>query len=223
MDTHQIENSDWKNIISNQFKKEYFIKLQTIVDNARKTEKIYPSEKNVFNAFSLSFENVKVIILGQNPYHQPNQAHGLSFSVLEPTKPPPSLINIYKELEADIIGWKKPNHGNLTSWLNQGVFLLNTSLTVIHDKPESHLDIGWKFFTTQVIQKLSDRGQCVFLLWGNHAKQFSKYIDETSNVILSASHPSPLSIKGFLGCKHFSKTNEALKAFNKKEIDWKLP
>ena len=187
MDFNQIKNSDWNDILSSQFSKEYFIKLEKFIDKEREEKTlglsfVYPPEHMVFNAFNTSFKDVNVVILGQDCYTHAGQAHGLSFSVLEPTPPPPSLVNIYKELESDIVGWKKPNHGNLTSWANQGVFLLNTILTV-HLKPMSHANKGWEIFTTYVIQKLSERGECIFLLWGSNAKSFSKYIDESKNAL----------------------------------------
>lgn len=178
----------------------------------------------VFNAFKLTpFENVRVVILGQDPYHGPNQAHGLSFSVNYGVKIPPSLANIYKELKSDI-GFSIPSHGNLTTWANQGVLLLNATLTVRAGEPASHQKQGWEVFTDAVIKKISDEKEhCVFLLWGNFAKSKTNLIDLERHLVLTAPHPSPLAGGAFFGCKHFSKTNEYLKSKKLSEINWTVP
>jgi uracil-DNA glycosylase len=185
---------------------------------------IYPPGSLIFNAFnSTPFDKVKVVILGQDPYHGDGQAHGLCFSVQYGVKPPPSLVNIYKELKSDV-GFEIPAHGNLQKWTEQGVFLLNAMLTVEANQPASHQKKGWEEFTNAVIQKLSkERSGLIFMLWGNFAQQKAVLIDETKHTILKAAHPSPFSAyNGFFGCKHFSKTNEILKAKGEEEIDWQV-
>jgi uracil-DNA glycosylase len=183
---------------------------------------IYPKKSDIFNAFTLNPLDVKCVILGQDPYHGPNQAHGLSFSVKEEVNTPPSLRNLFKELKNDL-GIVIPKHGCLEKWKNQGVFLLNTVLTVERGKPKSHENKGWQTFTTSIIKSLSDkRENLVFMLWGNHAKSYKEYIDKDKHLILEAAHPSPYSANKFFGCKHFSKTNEYLIKYKKKEIDWNL-
>ena len=194
-----------------------------------KTEKsqgkvIYPPGPYIFNAFNTTpVDNVKVVILGQDPYHGPGQAHGLCFSVQNGVPPPPSLINIFKELHEDI-GVEIPNHGNLTHWAEQGVFLLNASLTVRAGEPMSHAKIGWATFTDTVIRKVSDlKDHVVFMLWGKFAQEKKVLIDETKHFVLKAAHPSPLSAHaGFLGCRHFSKANEWLISKGIDPVDWKL-
>jgi uracil-DNA glycosylase len=218
----KIEAS-WKEILKSEFSKPYF---QQIVLHI-KTEKlqgkiIYPPGSFIFNAFnSTPFDKVKVVILGQDPYHGPGQAHGLCFSVPQGIAPPPSLVNIFKELQDDI-GINIPNHGNLTHWAHQGVFLLNASLTVRAGEPMSHSKIGWAEFTDTVIKKISElKKNIVFLLWGKFAQEKKVLIDESKHLILRAAHPSPLSAHaGFLGCRHFSKTNEYLMHKGIDPIDW---
>jgi uracil-DNA glycosylase len=186
---------------------------------------IYPPEQDVFNAFTLTeLENVKVVILGQDPYHGPNQAHGLCFSVLPNVKKPPSLVNIYKELASDIPSFSIPQHGFLQSWAEQGVLLLNTVLTVEQGHAHSHAKIGWERFTDTVVRQLNDHCDgLVFLLWGSHAQKKGAVIDKQKHHVLSAPHPSPLSAhRGFLGCKHFSQTNSLLKQQNKSPINWQV-
>jgi len=220
----KIEAS-WKEILKSEFSKPYF---QQIVLHI-KTEKlqgkiIYPPGSFIFNAFnSTPFDKVKVVILGQDPYHGPGQAHGLCFSVPQGIAPPPSLVNIFKELQDDI-GINIPNHGNLTHWAHQGVFLLNVSLTVRAGEPMSHSKIGWAEFTDTVIKKISElKKNIVFLLWGKFAQEKKVLIDESKHLILRAAHPSPLSAHaGFLGCRHFSKTNEYLMHKGIDPIDWSL-
>ena len=220
----KIENS-WKQVLAPLFARPYFEQIVAHI----KTEKalnrtIYPKGSQIFNAFEQThFDQVKVVILGQDPYHNPGQAMGLSFSVPEGVKPPPSLMNIYKELNKDI-GMPMPTTGNLTPWANQGVLLLNAVLTVRANEPASHSKIGWMNFTDDVISLLSEqKSRLVFLLWGNFAAQKQVLIDATKHKILRAAHPSPLSAyNGFFGCKHFSATNQYLVQHNITPIDWAL-
>ncbi len=220
----KIEES-WKKVLHGEFSKPYF---QNIILHL-KTEKtqgktIYPPGPFIFNAFNTTpLSKVKVVILGQDPYHGPGQAHGLCFSVQNGVPAPPSLVNIFKELRDDI-GMEIPMHGNLTKWAEQGVFLLNASLTVRAGEPMSHAKIGWATFTDQVIKTIS--AECthvVFLLWGKFAQEKSTLIDGAKHLILKAAHPSPLSAhNGFLGCRHFSKTNEYLMQQGIPPVDWQL-
>jgi uracil-DNA glycosylase len=223
--TIQIHES-WRTVLKDEFDKPYFRELKQFLQQQKAAGKIiYPPGSLIFNAFnSTPFENVRVIILGQDPYHGPGQAHGLCFSVQHGIKPPPSLVNIYKELAADIPGFNIPNHGCLQHWTTQGVFLLNAILTVEASQPASHQKKGWEEFTNAVIQKLSkEREGLVFILWGNFAQQKAVLIDDTRHTILKAAHPSPFSAyNGFFGCKHFSKTNEILKAKGEQEINWQV-
>ena len=221
----QIEPS-WKEVLKNEFTKQYFLEIATflkIEKNAGKT--IYPPGPLIFNAFNQThFDNVKVVILGQDPYHNPGQAHGLSFSVQNGVKPPPSLVNIYKEIQGDLNITMPVGYGNLTHWAQQGVLLLNAILTVRANEPASHSKIGWMNFTDAVITKISDEKKgVVFLLWGKFAHEKQLLIDETKHFVLKAAHPSPFSAdKGFFGCKHFSKTNGLLTQQSLSPIDWKL-
>ncbi len=216
----------WKAVLQPEFSKLYFEEIVLFLKTERALDKkIYPPGSLLFNAFNLTpFDEVKVVILGQDPYHGYNQAHGLSFSVLKGTKPPPSLRNMYKEIKSDIGVAMPANYGDLTAWAKQGVFLLNTSLSVREGEPNSHAQIGWQTFTDAVITALSDkRDGLVFLLWGKFAQQKQSLIDETRHHVLKAAHPSPFSAeRGFMGCKHFSKTNEWLIKENKQPIDWKI-
>ena len=220
----QIDDS-WKIALADEFGKPYFKELRHFLATEKHSGKtIYPPGSLIFNAFnSTPFNKVRVVILGQDPYHGDGQAHGLCFSVQHGVKPPPSLVNIYKELKSDV-GFEIPAHGNLQKWTEQGVFLLNAMLTVEANQPASHQKKGWEEFTNAVIQKLSkERSGLIFLLWGNFAQQKAVLIDETKHTILKAAHPSPFSAhNGFFGCKHFSKTNEILKAKGEKEIDWQV-
>lgn len=217
----------WKEAIGNEKEKPYFQHILQQVQQARDSGKtVYPPKNEVFSAFSLTeFKEVKVVILGQDPYHGPNQAHGLSFSVKPPVAPPPSLLNIYKELETDIPDFQIPQHGYLVHWANQGVLLLNTVLTVERGLAHSHAKFGWETFTDQVIAQLNaHRENIVFLLWGSHAQKKGQFIDRSRHCVLTAPHPSPLSAhRGFFGCRHFSKTNAYLKEKGLQEIDWQLP
>ena len=215
----------WKEVLKQEFSKPYFLQIATFIKTEKLAGKtIYPPGQLIFNAFNTThFDNVKVVILGQDPYHNPGQAMGLSFSVPNGMAQPPSLINIFKELITDI-GLPVPNHGNLTHWAQQGVLLLNASLTVRANEPMSHAKIGWAEFTDSVISKISaQKKNVVFLLWGKFAQEKQGLIDETKHHVLKAAHPSPFSAdKGFFGCRHFSKTNEYLMKNGIDPIDWKL-
>jgi uracil-DNA glycosylase len=219
----QLEES-WKIALQAEFTKAYFDKLRDFIRNeilAGKT--IYPPGKLIFNAFNTTpFDAVKVVIIGQDPYHQPGQAMGLSFSVPDGIRIPASLQNIYKELKTDV-GIEIPGHGNLTPWANQGVFMLNAMLTVEHGRAGSHRKIGWQSFTDAVIKKLSDeRDGLIFMLWGNFAKSKKELIDEMKHHVLEAVHPSPLAGGAFQGCRHFSRTNELLAKQGISPIIWSL-
>jgi uracil-DNA glycosylase len=220
----KIEES-WKAVLKQEFTKTYFQQIVTFLKTERMAGKtVYPPGSLIFNAFNITpFNNVKVVLLGQDPYHNPGQAHGLSFSVQDGVKPPPSLVNIYKELQTDI-GLNIPGHGNLTAWAQQGVLLLNASLTVRMNEPMSHAKIGWSNFTDAVIKKISEQKQhVVFILWGKFAQEKQALIDETKHLVLKAAHPSPFSAdKGFFGCKHFSKTNQYLVANGIDAVNWHL-
>lgn len=216
----------WKDAIGEEKSKEYFQQiLQTVQGERLAGKTIYPPQNEVFSAFALTeFLQVKVVILGQDPYHGVNQAHGLSFSVKPNVAPPPSLLNIYKELAEDI-GFQIPNHGYLVEWAKQGVLLLNTVLTVEHGKAHSHANIGWEQFTDKVIEQINlHREKVVFLLWGSHAQKKGQFIDRTRHCVLTSVHPSPLSAyRGFFGCRHFSKANAYLREHQLAEINWQLP
>lgn len=217
----------WHDVIGAEKQQAYFQQTLSFVDSERQAGKvIYPPAKDVFNAFRFTeFNQVKVVILGQDPYHGPNQAHGLCFSVLPGIKPPPSLVNMYKELAQDIEGFQIPAHGFLQSWAEQGVLLLNTVLTVEQGKAHSHATSGWEVFTDRVIEAINQHQQgVVFLLWGSHAQKKGRFIDRNKHYVLSAPHPSPLSAhRGFLGCRHFSQTNQLLSQQGKTPIHWHLP
>jgi uracil-DNA glycosylase len=212
---------NWKMVLKDEFEKTYFQEIISFLDHQKKLGKtIFPEESLIFNAFNqTSFEDIHVVILGQDPYHGSNQAHGLSFSVPDGIKIPPSLKNIFKELGSDI-GKEIPKSGNLIHWAKQGVLLLNASLTVEENKPMSHSKIGWNLFTDAVIKKISqEKTNVIFILWGKFAQEKEKLIDPEKHFILKAAHPSPLSAyNGFWGCRHFSKTNELLKSIKKEEI-----
>ncbi|XP_048045666.1 uracil DNA glycosylase a isoform X2 [Megalobrama amblycephala] len=213
----------WKKALNAEFGKNYFKSLMSFVAEERKKHTIYPPSHEVFTWTRTSdIKDVKVVILGQDPYHGPNQAHGLCFSVQRPVPPPPSLVNIFKELASDIDGFEQPGHGDLTGWANQGVLLLNAVLTVRAHQANSHKDKGWEIFTDAVVHWLSTNMEgLVFLLWGSYAQKKGAAINKKRHHVLQAVHPSPLSAhRGFFGCKHFSKTNELLKKSGKKPIDW---
>ncbi len=217
----------WSDVLGQEKQQPYFQETLNFVRQEREAGKvIYPPAADVFNAFKYTeFADVKVVILGQDPYHGPNQAHGLCFSVLPGVAVPPSLVNIYKELQKDIPGFEIPPHGYLLSWAQQGVLLLNTVLTVEAGKAHSHASLGWEKFTDRVIAALNDhRDGLVFLLWGNHAQKKGQYIDRQRHHVLMAPHPSPLSAhRGFLGCGHFSKTNQFLTEAGQQPITWQIP
>ncbi len=219
-------HDSWKQVLKAEFSKPYFEQLVVFLKTEKAQQKtIYPKGNEIFKAFNLTpFDDVKVVILGQDPYHGPNQAHGLSFSVPDGIKPPPSLLNILKELKSDIGLDNALKNGNLTQWAKQGVLLLNAALTVRANEPMSHSKFGWANFTDAVIYALSEkRSHIIFLLWGKFAQQKEVLIDTRKHAILRAPHPSPLSAhNGFLGCKHFSLTNEQLAKFGHLPIDWKL-
>lgn len=220
----QIEES-WKSALKPEFAKTYFQNIVTFLKTERMANRtIYPPGSLIFNAFNTTpFENVKVVILGQDPYHGAGQAHGLCFSVSNGVPPPPSLVNIFKELSSDV-GVPIPDHGNLTKWAEQGVLLLNASLTVRAAEPMSHSQIGWAEFTDNVIKKISEEKEhVVFILWGKFAGAKQVLIDETKHLVLKAAHPSPLSAyAGFFGCRHFSKANEYLMKNGRDPINWAL-
>jgi uracil-DNA glycosylase len=216
----------WLSILTKEFEKPYFkaIEKKLITDEAE-GKVIFPNESLIFEALKLTpFNEVKVVLLGQDPYHGQGEANGLCFSVNEGIKIPPSLRNIYKELLTDISGFEKPNHGNLQNWAKQGVLLLNTSLTVIKDQANSHSKIGWQQFTNKVIEIISNKNEkVVFILWGKNAHEKMEFINPNKHLIIKSVHPSPLSAtRGFFGSKPFSKTNEYLIAHKKNPIDWRL-
>ncbi|KPL93178.1 uracil-DNA glycosylase [Vibrio splendidus] len=217
----------WESIINDERDKEYFQSVLAFVEQQRNSGKtIYPPQEQVFSAFDMTpFESVRVVILGQDPYHGANQAHGLAFSVLPGVKIPPSLRNMYKELAQDIDGFEIPSHGYLDTWASQGVLMLNTVLTVEEAKAHSHAKCGWETFTDAIIAELNQRSEpIIFLLWGAHAQKKGQAIDENKHHVLVAPHPSPLSARrGFFGCQHFSTTNELLSSMDQQPIDWRLP
>ena len=216
-------NNDWKEILEEEFQKDYFVKLKAILEEEYKNYTVYPLKKDILNAFLTPYSEAKVVLLGQDPYHQKGQAHGLAFSVNYGIKTPPSLVNMYKELHDDL-GLYIPNNGFLEKWAKQGVLLLNTTLTVRDSQANSHSGIGWQTFTDNVIKALNEREKpIIFILWGNNAKSKEKFIDTNKHYILKGVHPSPLSAnKGFFGCKHFSEANRILKNLGEKEIDWQI-
>ena len=217
----KIEES-WKAVLREEFDKEYFARIAAFLhQEKREGRTIYPPGPLIFNAFRLTpFDKVKVVILGQDPYHGPGQAHGLSFSVQDGVALPPSLQNIYKEVSADT-GAPIPASGNLERWARQGVFLLNSVLTVRAASPTSHSGIGWQTFTDAVIKAVSDRKEhVVFMLWGNYAKSKKPLIDSSRHLILEAAHPSPLARGAFFGCRHFSKANSFLTATGQAPVEW---
>ena len=220
----KIEAS-WKNVLQKEFEQPYFQDIVSFLKHEKQAGKtIYPPGAFIFHAFDVTpFDNVKLVILGQDPYHNPHQAHGLAFSVQQGVQPPPSLVNIYKEIHIDL-GLPIPTHGHLEKWAKQGVLLLNASLTVEENKPMSHSKIGWHHFTDDVIRIISERKEhVVFLLWGAFAKSKQELIDRSKHLILTAAHPSPLSAhNGFFGCRHFSKANQWLEDHGIAPIDWSL-
>lgn len=218
-------NNDWDELLKDEFKKEYYLNLREFLKKEYSTRVIYPNMYNIFEALKhTSFKDTKVLILGQDPYHGENQAHGLAFSVQKGVKIPPSLLNIYKELHDDL-GCYIPNNGYLIPWSDQGVLLLNTALTVRAHEANSHKNIGWEIFTDDIIKLLNTREDpVIFVLWGANARCKKEFIDVSRHYVLEAPHPSPLSAsRGFFGCKHFSKINKILEGLGKEPIDWQIP
>ncbi|HUH73840.1 MAG TPA: uracil-DNA glycosylase [Chitinophagales bacterium] len=214
----------WKEVLQNEFQKKYFTDLHLFLGRERNSGKeIYPPSSLIFNAFNTTpFDEVKVVIIGQDPYHGSGQAHGLSFSVPDGISPPPSLKNIFKELHTDI-GCSISTHGNLTKWAQQGVLLLNSMLTVEAHQPASHQKKGWEQFTDAVIQKISDKKTgVIFILWGKYAQQKGRLIDQQKHFVLQSAHPSPFSVTKFYGSKHFSQINQILLNQGQSAIDWQL-
>ena len=223
--TPEMLPADWRKILKAEFEKDYFLKLLEFVNKERETKTIFPPEEDVFNAFKLTpYQEVRVLLLGQDPYHGKGQAHGLAFSVRPGVTLPPSLRNMLKEM-ADDIGGKMPNNGCLTPWAKQGMMLLNAVLTVREKQANSHKGKGWEKFTDTVIEKVSAKPEhVVFVLWGGYARKKVKLIDDSRHTILESAHPSPLSASaGFFGSRPYSKINDALKAHGQPEIDWQLP
>lgn len=220
----RIIGNDWDEILDKEFDKEYYQKLRLFLDEQYQNKIIYPTKRNIYSALRLtSYKDTKVLILGQDPYHEENQAHGLAFSVNKGIQIPPSLLNIYKEMHDDINTYI-PNNGYLIKWANQGVLLLNTVLTVEAHKANSHSQKGWEILTDEIIKALNNKEDpMVFILWGRNARNKKKYITNTKHLIIESAHPSPLSAyNGFFGSKPFSKTNEFLIQNNIKPIDWQI-
>lgn len=217
-------NNSWDILLKDEFQKPYYLNLRKFLVQEYRTQTIYPHMDNIFNALKYTdYKDVKVVILGQDPYHQPNQAHGLCFSVLKGVNPPPSLQNMYKEIHAEY-GYPIPEHGELTYWAQQGVLMMNTVLTVRESQPNSHKGMGWEVFTDNVISLLNQRPEpMVFLLWGANARAKTKIITNPNHLVLQSAHPSPLSAyNGFFGNGHFKKANEFLKSHGMTEIDWNI-
>ncbi|HAT4308878.1 TPA: uracil-DNA glycosylase [Clostridium perfringens] len=218
-------NNDWDDLLKDEFEKEYYLNLRKFLINEYKTQKIHPSMYDIFNALKFTpYKDVKVVILGQDPYHGPNQAHGFSFSVKPGVQTPPSLRNMFKELNSDL-GCYIPNNGFLKSWAKQGILLLNTVLTVREGQANSHKGKGWEIFTDRIIELLNKREEpIVFILWGRNAISKEALITNPIHKIIKSVHPSPLSAtRGFFGSKPFSKTNDFLVSINKEPIDWQIP
>ena len=212
----------WKTALADEFDKDYFIKLTDFVRAQYLSgHQVFPEPKNIFNAFNLCpLPDVKVVIIGQDPYHEPGQAHGLCFSVLPPTPVPPSLVNIYREIESDL-GRPSATHGDLTAWARQGVLLLNSTLTVAAHRAASHAGHGWEQFTDAVIRAVAHRDNIVYMLWGASAQRKAEFVDPARNLILKSAHPSPLSAyRGFFGSHHFSRANQYLIQHGKTPIEW---
>lgn len=221
----KVLKNDWGPLLAPGFEKEYYRKLADFLKEEYSTHVVYPKKEDIFNALEYtSYENTKVVILGQDPYHGPNQAHGLSFSVQPGVKTPPSLLNMYKELR-DEYGYDIPNNGYLVKWAEQGVLLLNTVLTVRQGEANSHKGKGWEHFTDRVIELLNEREKpVIFILWGRHAQAKKKLITNSNHHIIESVHPSPLSARrGFFGSKPYSKVNTILANMGEREIDWEIP
>lgn len=218
-------NNDWDKLLEGEFDKEYYLNLRQKLINEYRTQRIFPGMYDIFNAMKLtSYNDVKCVIIGQDPYHGEGQAHGLSFSVRKGIAPPPSLVNIFKEIRDDVGVDNLGKHGELTKWAGEGVLLLNSVLTVRANQARSHHGLGWENFTTDVIKLLNEREKpMVFMLWGADAKSKQQFIMNRNHLVLKAAHPSPLSAyNGFFGCKHFSKCNEFLNANGMSGIDWSI-
>lgn len=219
-----VLGNSWDELLKDEFSKEYYQNLRKNLANEYRTRTIYPAMDNIFNALKYtSYEDVKVLLLGQDPYHGAGQAHGLCFSVQKGVQKPPSLKNMFKELYSDL-GISEPSHGCLTDWAKQGVLLLNTVLTVREAEPNSHKKLGWTIFTDRIIELLNEREEpVIFVLWGKNAIDKLPLITNTHHYVLTAAHPSPLSAsRGFMGCKHYSKINEILSSMGKSPIDWRI-
>lgn len=216
-------NHEWLEILQDELKKDYFLSLKNFLSEEEKNHIIFPPGPQIFSAFDLTpFSKIKVVIIGQDPYHGFGQANGLCFSVADGIKKPPSLQNIFKEIQSDL-GIPIPDNGNLEKWADQGVLLLNATLTVRANQAGSHQNKGWEIFTDAVIKKISDlKSGIIFLLWGNFAKQKANLIDKNKHFVLEAPHPSPLARGGFFGCKHFSITNKILQDTNREPINWSV-
>lgn len=218
-------DNDWDELLESEFKSDYYQRLRQFLKKEYSTKVIYPDMYKIFEALRLtSYADTRVVILGQDPYHGPKQAHGLAFSVQKGIAIPPSLLNIYKELESDC-GYYIPNNGYLVPWADQGVLLLNASLTVVAGQANSHRGMGWEIFTDSIIKRLNKKeSPLVFLLWGNQARAKASLVDNPNHLILASAHPSPLSAhRGFFGCKHFSKANSFLKERGLGQINWQIP
>lgn len=221
----KLFGNGWDDLLEEEFKKDYYLQLREFLKVEYKAKTIYPDMYKIYEALRLtSYQDTKVVILGQDPYHGPGQAHGLAFSVQKGVAMPPSLLNIYRELESDL-GCYIPNNGCLVPWAQQGVLLLNTSLTVIAGQANSHRNRGWEILTDRIIQLLNEKlTSVVFLLWGNNAKSKSTFITNKRHLVLTSVHPSPLSAnRGFFGCKHFSRANDFLIGTGQQVIDWQIP
>lgn len=217
--------ADWRAVLGDEFDKDYFKSLEAFVAGQRASERVYPPEDQVFSAFGHTpYDKLTVLLFGQDPYHGPGQAHGLSFSVMPGVATPPSLRNMYKELKTDL-GCQIPNNGYLVPWAEQGVMMLNAVLTVRHKQANSHQKKGWETFTDAVLRKVNEKADpVVFILWGGKAQNKARFIDTDRHVVISSAHPSPLSAhNGFFGSKPYSKINEALAGFGKDAIDWQIP
>lgn len=220
-----IFHNDWEQVVGGELEKPYYKQMRSFLANQYKEHVIYPNMNDIYSALHYTpYESVKAVILGQDPYHGPNQAHGLSFSVQPGIKPPPSLVNIYKELQDDL-GYPIVKHGSLVSWARQGVLLLNAVLTVQGGNPGSHQGIGWEQFTSRIVEALNEReAPIVFILWGKHAQDKAASIDRNRHCVIASAHPSPFAAhRGFFGSRPFSRANDFLRAAGMEEINWQLP
>lgn len=221
----ELTDAEWRSALQREFAKPYFDQLAQKLAADQKKHTVFPPRGQIFTAFNaVPLSRVRVVIIGQDPYHGPGQAHGLCFSVRRGVQTPPSLKNIYKELATDIEGFKAPGHGNLQSWADQGIFMLNATMTVRASQANSHSDFGWQTFTDAVIRAINEQASgVVFILWGGFAQKKGKVINRNRHCVLEAAHPSPLSVTKFLGCKVFSKTNAYLLKKGQEPIDWSVP